>query len=259
MNLILATYTLWLREVVRFARQRNRVIGAFAQPVIFWILIGSGMNSSFQAKELAGVSYMEYFYPGIILMIVLFTSIFSTITIIEDRKTGFMQGVLVAPLSRSSIVLGKVAGGISLSLLQSILFLAFILTPMVHFDFSLFSFFLLLLCIIGLSFGLTTLGVLIAWPMDSIQGYHAIMSVFLFPLWIFSGAAFPVEGTPAWLYYVMQANPLTHGLSLLRYCFYYHQETAYLSFSEIQFSIVYFAVFCLLTFLWAVKMVKKSR
>src|SRR5258707_12125618 len=115
-RILLPAYTLWLREVVRFYRQKSRVIGVIASPVIFWVLIGSGFGTSFRSGEAAGQQhYLDYFYPGALIMIVLFTSIFTMMSVIEDRKEGFLLSVLVAPVPRSAIVLGKVLGGTTLA------------------------------------------------------------------------------------------------------------------------------------------------
>ncbi len=113
------TVTLWQREIVRFYRQRNRIIGALLTPLVFWFLIGSGIGPSFRAGSSPnGVGYLEYFYPGTLILIMLFTAIFSTISIIEDRREGFLQSVLVAPISPGSIVCGKILGGTTLALMQ---------------------------------------------------------------------------------------------------------------------------------------------
>jgi ABC-2 type transport system permease protein len=109
-NFLLAMTSLWRREMVRFLRQRSRVVGALGSPLIFWLLIGSGVGSSFRLSG-SDMGYMEYFFPGTVVLILLFTSIFSTISIIEDRKEGFLQAVLVAPVPRSAFVLGKLLGG----------------------------------------------------------------------------------------------------------------------------------------------------
>lgn len=114
-----AVFALWQREIVRFVRQRSRLIGAFAQPLAFWLLLGGGFSASFRppgAPE--GSGYLEYLYPGIIMLALLFTAIFATIAVVEDRKMGFLQGVLVAPVSRMSIVLGQALGSTTLALLQ---------------------------------------------------------------------------------------------------------------------------------------------
>ncbi|MCA8999899.1 MAG: ABC transporter permease, partial [Planctomycetaceae bacterium] len=120
-----ASWTLAVREVTRFLRQRSRLIGAIVQPIIFWILFGAGLHGSFAfggAETGEGMSFQEYFLPGIAVMIVLFTSIFSAISVIQDRNEGFLQGVLVAPVPRSSIVMGKVLGGTVLAMFQAFLF-----------------------------------------------------------------------------------------------------------------------------------------
>ncbi len=198
-------------------------MGAVGQPVIFWVLFGAGLQTSFRPPNWApaDMTYQEYFLPGIAVLIVLFTAIFSTISVIEDRREGFLQGVLVAPVPRLSIVLGKLAGGTVLALIQAALFLAVgpLLTwvglapPMelaVTSAIVLKTFAFLVL----LAFALTALGYCIAWPMDSTQGFHAIMSVFLMPMWLLSGAFFP--GGAGWLGWVIRLNPLTYGVAGLR-------------------------------------------
>src|SRR3954469_12574409 len=133
-GLLLPALSLCRRELVRFLRQRNRIIGALATPIVFWLLIGGGMGRSFQAKGLpGGEDYMKFFFPGTILMILLFTAIFSTISIIEDRREGFLQSVLVAPVSRMAIVLGKILGGTILAFGQGFLFLLLAPTVRIHF------------------------------------------------------------------------------------------------------------------------------
>src|SRR3954468_23016955 len=125
-DLWLPAYTLWLREIVRFYRQPARVVGVIASPVVFWLVIGSGFGTSFRSGESAGQQhYLDYFYPGALIMIVLFTSIFTMMSVIEDRKEGFLLSVLVAPVSRSAIVLGKVLGGTTLATIQGVIFLVF--------------------------------------------------------------------------------------------------------------------------------------
>ena len=258
-QLVLSTYTLLAREILLFYRQKNRLIGALLQPFIFWLLIGSGFNASFNPSNIKDVSYIEFFFPGIILMIILFTSIFSTIGIIEDRKAGFLQGVLVAPIPRSGIVLGKVLGGTCLGVMQGFLFMLLILTPLVNINMTIEGLLLVagVMCILG--FGITGLGTVIAWGMDSIQGYHAIMSVVLFPLWIFSGAVFPLEGTPIWLYWIMQLNPLTHGLDLMRQGFYFGSDQLLTDGRSSFISGGYLVAFCILNFVIATWMVGKRR
>src|SRR5438034_3819917 len=141
------------RELVRFLRQRHRIVGALATPLVFWLLIGAGMNRSFKADVPGGDNYLRYFFPGTILMILLFTAIFSTISIIADRREGFLQRVLVAPVSRMSIVLGKVLGGTLLAFGQGLIFL--ILAPFVGISLTLAGVSLAMLTMLIVSFALT--------------------------------------------------------------------------------------------------------
>src|SRR5437868_2430549 len=214
-GVFLPAFTLWWREVVRFYRQRSRVVGVIASPVLFWIVIGSGFGTSFKGGSGTGQQhYLDYFYPGALIMIVLFTSIFTMMSVIEDRKEGFLLSVLVAPVPRSAIVLGKVLGGTTLSTIQGLIFLAF--APLVGVHVSPGDFMLVVLTVFLVSFALTALGFAIAWPMDSTQAFHAIINLFLIPLWLLSGALFPVAGASGWLRVLMRINPLTYGVEALR-------------------------------------------
>lgn len=214
-GLFLPAFSLWWREVVRFYRQRSRVVGVIASPLVFWLLIGSGFGTSFRSGEAAGQQhYLDYFYPGALIMIVLFTSIFTMMSVIEDRKEGFLLSVLVAPVPRSAVVLGKVLGGTTLSGLQGLIFLIF--APLVGVRLDFLHFLLVLLTVFLVSFALTALGFAIAWPMDSTQAFHAIINLFLIPLWLLSGALFPLAGASGWLRVLMRVNPLTYGVEALR-------------------------------------------
>jgi len=214
-GIILPAFTLWWREVVRFYRQRARVVGVIASPLLFWLVIGSGFGTSFRSGEAAGQQhYLDYFYPGALIMIVLFTSIFTMMSVIEDRKEGFLLSVMVAPVSRSAIVLGKVMGGTTLSAIQGLIFLLF--APLVGVHMGLSAILLVVLVVFLVSFALTGLGFAIAWPMDSTQAFHAIINLFLIPLWLLSGSLFPLSGASGWLRLVMRINPLTYGVEALR-------------------------------------------
>jgi ABC-2 type transport system permease protein len=218
-----AAATLCQREWVRFVRQPNRVFGAIGQPIIFWLLFGAGLGPIFRlaGDDAQRLSYREYFFPGSLVLILLFTAIFATISVIEDRREGFLQSVLVAPIPRWSMVLGKVAGGSLIALVQGLIFLALGLTLSLHFTALSLVAMVLLLALVSLS--LVSLGFLIAWNMDSTQGFHAVMSVFLMPMWLLSGAFFPpppLDSTSSWLEWglsvLMQVNPLTYGVAGLR-------------------------------------------
>jgi len=212
-ELLLPAFTLWWREIVRFYRQRSRVVGVILSPVLFWVVIGSGFGKSFQSGG-ASQHYLDYFYPGALVMIVLFTSIFTMMSVIEDRKEGFLLSVLVAPVSRSAIVLGKVLGGTTLATIQGLIFLVF--APFAGIHLTLVMFLLSVVIVFLVSFALTALGFAIAWPMDSTQAFHGIINLFLIPLWLLSGALFPLSSASQWLRILMEINPLTYGVEALR-------------------------------------------
>jgi len=216
---LLPSVSLWRREVVRFLRQRGRVVGALGTPVVFWLLLGSGLRNSFKLPAAnQSINYLEYSFPGMLALIVLFTAIFATISIIEDRHEGFMQAVLAAPVSRTAIVLGKVFGSTTLAVGQAMAFL--LLVPFAGIHVSLTGILLAFVALLVMAIGLSAVGVLIAWPMDSVQGFHAIMNLFLIPMWLLSGAFFPASGASSWIGWVMAINPLTYGVATLRYALY---------------------------------------
>jgi ABC-2 type transport system permease protein len=222
----LPAFTLWWREIVRFYRQPTRVVGVLASPLVFWLLIGSGFGTSFRSGGGPGQQhYLDYFYPGTLIMIVLFTSIFTMMSVIEDRKEGFLLSVLVAPVPRSAIVLGKVLGGTTLSAVQGMIFLIFAPFAGVHLDPV--QVLLVAVVVFLVSFSLTALGFAIAWPMDSSQAFHGIVNLFLIPLWLLSGALFPLAGASGWIRVIMRLNPLTYGVEALRGLLYPGAETSF--------------------------------
>ncbi len=212
---ILPTYSIAHREIVRFIRQPFRIIGALGTPILFWLLIGSGVGRSFQAPQGADISFIDYFLPGALLLLVLFTSIFSSISIIIDRNEGFMQSVIPAPIPRLAIVLGKALGTVLLALGQAIIF--GVLSFASGFQWTV----AMVLPTVGVlalsSFILALLGFATAWPMDSVQGYHGVMNLVLMPAWLLSGAVFPPEGAAAPLRTIMELNPLHYSMSVLRH------------------------------------------
>jgi ABC-2 type transport system permease protein len=255
---LLPVGTLTLRELVRFLRQRSRVTGALLQPIIFWVLFGVGLSGSFRMPGAGdgGLSYQAYFIPGIAAMIVLFTAIFSSISVIQDRNEGFLQGVLVAPVPRAALVLGKLAGGTVLAVAQAVLFiaLAFVLhaaglAPSLALGFSFLRVLGVLLLLVLMGLGLCGLGYFFAWKLDSSQGFHAIMSVLLFPMWLLSGAFFPAEGS-GWLRYIIAANPLTYGVAGLRRLM-FPESSAALPSLAICFAVTAaFALVCIVVDAW---------
>ena len=199
----LAIYTLWRRDITRFFRDRARVIGAIAPPIVFWLLIGSGLGP--------GVS--KFLFSGTVVLIVLFTSVFATISLIEDRREGFLQAVLVSPVSRLSVVLGKLLGASTVGFIQGLAFLA--LAPLAGLSPSAEGWLIATAALLLISLGLTALGICIAWALDSTQGFHAIMNLVLIPMWLLAGAVFPLETSPAWLAFIMRIDPVSYSVAAL--------------------------------------------
>ncbi len=246
LKVLLPVSTIWWREIVRFYRQRSRLFSAIAQPLVFWLLIGSGLSASFQPAGTSDTGYVEYFYPGIVVLVLLFTAIFATISVVNDRREGFLQGVLVSPVPRWHIVLGQALGGTTLALLQGVLLLT--LAPFVGIRLGVASVLFTVGLMALLAFGLTNLGLLIAWRMDSTQGFHALMNLLLIPIWLLSGAFFPSAGVPGWLAWAMKLNPLTYGLAAFRQCLYFDTGSAVGDESSLTLSVLITSLFCVLTY-----------
>jgi ABC-2 type transport system permease protein len=193
--------TLWQRELVRFWRQKSRVLGVVASPLVFWLLMGYGSGD------------LARFYAGALVLTVMFSAIFSTISIIEDRREGFLLSMLVSPAPRSSLVLGKILGAATLAWIQGLIFLAFAPLAGVRPDFA--QVVAAAGAIFLVSFTLTGLGFVIAWKMDSTSGFHAIMNLLLVPMWMVSGSLFPMATARGAIRAIMWANPLTYSISLL--------------------------------------------
>lgn len=210
-------HVLWKRELLRFWQERSRLAGAVLQPLLLWWMLGTGMKGSFQLHNAPEISYLEYFYPGVLLMMLLFSSIFATMSLIEDRQQGFLNAVLIAPGSRSAVVMGKSLGATTIAWLQCVLFLALI--PFAGFSCSKVDWPMLLsaLFIVGLMFA--ALGFAMAWWLNSSQAYHVVMFLLLIPLWILSGTMFPLpsEGAARSISFL---NPMVYAADAIRRALY---------------------------------------
>ena len=208
-----AVTVLWWRDTVRFIRQPSRLSGAFLQPIILWVVISGGLRSTFAFPGMDNLDYLEYFFPGVLVMMALFTAIFSTMSLIEDRHAGFMQAALVGPGTRSAVALGKILGGATLAMIQSLLFL--ILLPLAGFSLGSIDWLALLLMLSLCGLAMTAAGVALAWWVDSTAGYHGLMSVLLLPAWFASGAMFPLP-TDGLMGTILRFNPMSYMVDGVR-------------------------------------------
>ncbi len=249
--------TLWLREITRFRRQRSRLIGSFLQPLVFWLLLGAGLKASFRPAGMpGGINYFQYLYPGFIVLVLLFTAIFSTISTVEDRREGFLQGVLVAPISRPAIVMGQAMGGTTLAWIPSCIFL--ILAPLAGIILTAPAVLLAAAIMAIIAFSLTCIGLVIAWRIESTQGFHAIMNLILIPIWLLSGAFWPQSGAPAPLAWLMRINPLTYGVAALREALYMGQAGRVGSLPNFMLSIVVALVFAMAMYMLAARVANRA-
>ena len=240
----LAVYSLWHREVLRFLKDRSRITSSLGQPIIFWLLFAGALSrSNFRPGD---VSYGQYFWVGGLAMTLLFTAIFSTITVIEDRKEGFLQGVLISPVPRSAIALGKILGSATLAMINGLLFFA--LMPLADVPISLESFFATLGIMAILAIALTGMGYSLAWLMDSTAGYHGIMMLLFMPMLLLSGAFFPMDSVHPVMHVLMTINPLTYGLGALRYALYGTDSTVTAGLPGFALCLTVTLAFALLTF-----------
>jgi len=209
-------YTIWLRETMHFVRNKSRLVGTMGMPLFFLIFIGTGLSSAFALE--GGVSYIEFMAPGILGMIVLFGSVFSGLSVVIDKQFGFMKEILVAPIPRISIVIGKSLGGATNALLQAGMLLTFIYALGIM-QFSIESVLLAVPMLFLISVSFVNVGVLFASRLDDPHGFQIIMNFFIMPLFFLSGAFFPLDNIPEWLRALAYLDPLTYGVDGLRAIF----------------------------------------
>ena len=210
-----AVYVLWLREMKRFLRAKSRVIGSLAMPLFFLAFLGLGFNRMVVPSMSGGVNYIRFLVPGIIGMGMLFTSTFAGLSVLWDREFGFLKEIMVAPVSRVSIVLGRIAGGTTTAVIQG--FLLLFISLLAGFKVvSLLSFPLALLFMILISTTFIGLGLILASRMKDMQGFGIIMNFIIFPLFFLSGALYPIENLPSFVRYLSYIDPLTYGVDGLR-------------------------------------------
>jgi ABC-2 type transport system permease protein len=215
-----AVSIVWRRELIRFRSDRLRAITSLVQPVLFLFVLGTGLSGLASRGLPAGVDFRTFIYPGVLAMSVLFTAIFSAASIVWDREFGFLREMLVAPVRRWAIVVGKTLGGATVATFQGIIFLA--LAGVAHVPYNP----LLLLTLIGelvlLSFTLTAFGVMMAARVKQIQAFMALTQMVVLPLFFLSGALYPLNGLPAWLTVLTRIDPLTYIVDPMRHAVFGH-------------------------------------
>lgn len=219
-----AIYIIWYRDLLRFWRDRLRVVGSLAQPLLFLIVFGTGLSSALQGAgggfgggAAAGASdfgYTQFIFPGIIGMSILFSAIFGAMSIVWDREFGFLKEVLVAPIDRSAVAIGKALGGATQALIQGLILL--ILSPIVGVKLTVTSVLLVIVFAFLLAFALSSLGVVLASRMRSMQGFQVVMNFLMMPIFFLSGSLFPLQGLPDWMTVLTRIDPATYGMDPLR-------------------------------------------
>jgi len=204
------------RELLRFVQERSRLFSSFAMPLIFLVIFGAGFGELIGSMT-PGVDYMQFMYPGIIAMTVLMSSIMSGISIVWDREFGFLKEILVSPLGRGGIMLGKAAGGAAVAVLQGVVML--ILAPILGVSIDIVMVLQLVLVIIIVSISLSGLGLLVASRMKSQQGFQVVIQLIIMPLIFMAGIFYPVNNVPVWMEVVSKVNPLTYGVDAIRQIF----------------------------------------
>ena len=207
--------TLWalcLRELLRFARERSSLYATLARPTLWLIVLGSGMRNAF--RQQTGVPYAAYMLPGVVVMTILFGGLFSGVSTVWDREFGFLKEVLVAPIDRSAVAVGKALGGATQASIQGLVLL--VLAPLVHVPLSLRTVALIVPVTFLLAFALSSMGVAIASKMRSMQGFQMIMNLLMMPIFFLSGALFPLHGLPGWMTALTRVDPASYGIDPLR-------------------------------------------
>ena len=209
-----AIWMVWTRDLIRLKRTPTRIVTGIAQPLLFLFVLGAGLENLIGAQKAGGVNYQQYLFPGILAMSVLTSALFSAIAIVWDREFGFMREMLVAPVSRSSLVFGKALGGGSVAVVQGIILV--LAAPIVGVQITLGSFFAMLGFLLLLAFSLTAFGIVIASRMQRMESFQMVMALVLQPMIFLSGAIFPLVALPAWLGVVTRLNPATYGIDAIR-------------------------------------------
>lgn len=205
-------FAIWLREMIRFWRAKSRVIGNLAMPFLWLAIMGTGFSS---IANLGGTSYIEFLLPGIIGMTLLFSSMFSGISVLIDKQFGFMKEILVAPISRLSIILGKTLGGSTTAIINGIIMLLLAILIGIHFA-GILGILISFVFMFLISMSFVSFGVAIASKMTDMSGFQIIMNFLIMPMFFLSGALFPIDQAPVWMKSIAYVDPLFYGVDGLR-------------------------------------------
>lgn len=208
-----AIYTIWQREIIRYTRDKTRIISSLLQPLMFLAIFGSGLRQTL-AQGNFGVDFIQFMYPGIIAMSVMGVAFFSSISTVWDREFGFLKEILVAPVSRTAIVFGKILGATTIASIQALILL--ILSPFIGISIQLTVITKLIVFMLLLSFSISGLGLVIASLMKTTESFGLLMQVIVFPMFFLSGAFFPLTKVPVWMLILSNLNPLTYGVDAFR-------------------------------------------
>lgn len=209
-------YVIWLRELKRYWRDKARMVGSIAQPTLFLFILGTGLGYTFRRSGISfnGVPFKQFIFPGIVGMSLLFTSTFSAISVIWDREFGFLKEVLVAPISRTSVAIGKALGGSTVAMIQGSILLAF--APLVGVTISPLKLPFIWMSMFLISFSLTSFAVIFGISIRSTEGFQMIMNFMLMPMFLLSGALYRLDTLGGAISYLVRINPLTYGVDMLR-------------------------------------------
>ncbi|UCG55096.1 MAG: ABC transporter permease [Dehalococcoidia bacterium] len=206
-------YTIWYRDILRFWHDKMRMIGSIIFPLLFLFIFGSGLRGS-MGFLIPGVDFAQFMFPGIIGMTVLMNSFMSGVSVVWDREFGFLKEVLVAPVSRTSVAIGKTLSSTTIAMLQGLLILIF--APIIGISFSASTLFALIPLMLLLAISMSSFGILLATRIKSLQAFQVVMQMLMFPMIFLSGVFFPVEGLPAWMNVLVKVNPATYGIAPIR-------------------------------------------
>jgi ABC-2 type transport system permease protein len=212
-----AIYIIWYRDVVRYVRDRTRLVASLAQPLLYLLIFGTGLSSALGggfAGTSGGLTYTQFIFPGVISMTVLFTAMFGAMSIVWDREFGFLKEILVAPIDRSAVAIGKALGGATQAMVQGLILL--VLAPVIGVKLTLLSVIELVPLVFLLAFTLSALGVVIAARLKSMQGFQMVMNFLMMPIFFLSGALFPMSGLPAWMTVLTRLDVASYGIDPIR-------------------------------------------